>query len=95
MAARRQELLELLELPRYPTWHYHRYGIDAHLWLGKKADAVQYVEALRGWNQPDSDSHLFILPICIRGNILAPNFRAVCVQFQCRKVDIERQRRTI
>ncbi|MEW8029977.1 MAG: hypothetical protein AB2792_16395 [Candidatus Thiodiazotropha sp.] len=48
------ELLDLLELPRYPSWHYRRYGVEALLILGRKAEAVQYAEASRGLNQPDS-----------------------------------------
>ena len=48
------ELLELLELPRYPAWHYRRYGVEALLAIGRKAEAVQYAEASRGLNQPDS-----------------------------------------
>ena len=37
-----------------PSWHYRRYGVEALLALGRKADAVQYAEASRGLNQPDS-----------------------------------------
>ena len=48
-----EELLDLLELPRYPSWHYRRYGVEALLALGRKAEAVQYAEASRGLNQPD------------------------------------------
>lgn len=48
------ELLDLLELPRYPSWHYRRYGVEAFRALGRKAEAVQYAEASRGLNQPDS-----------------------------------------
>lgn len=48
------ELLDLLELPRYPSWHYRRYGVQALLAKGRKAEAVQYAEASRGLNQPDS-----------------------------------------
>lgn len=51
---RHGELLDLLELPRYPSWHYRRYGVEALLALGRKAEAVQYAEASRGLNQPDS-----------------------------------------
>lgn len=54
VAGRYQELLELIELDRHPMWHYRRYGVEALLALGKKADAVQYAEASRGLNQPDS-----------------------------------------
>jgi len=53
-AGRYQELLELLELDRHPMWHYRRYGVEALLAVGKKTDAVQYAEASRGLNQPDS-----------------------------------------
>ncbi len=54
VVGRCQELLDLLELNRYPMWHYRRYGVEALLALGKKADAVQYAEASRGLNQPDT-----------------------------------------
>jgi hypothetical protein len=48
------ELLDLLEQPRYPYCHYRRYGVEALLAMGRKAEAVQYAEASRGLNQPDS-----------------------------------------
>ncbi len=54
VAGRHQELLELLELDRYPMWHYRRYGVEALLALGRKAEAIQYAEASRGLNQPDA-----------------------------------------
>ncbi|HHJ21199.1 MAG TPA: hypothetical protein ENJ84_15450, partial [Gammaproteobacteria bacterium] len=54
VAGRYQELLELLELNRHSMWHYRRYGVEALLALGRKAEAVQYAEASRGLNQPDS-----------------------------------------
>jgi hypothetical protein len=54
VTGRYQELLDLLALPRYPSWHYRRYGVEALLALGRKADAVQYAEASRGVNQPDA-----------------------------------------
>jgi hypothetical protein len=53
LVGRHQELLELLELPRYSFWHYRRYGVQALLALGRKAEVVQYAEASRGLNQPD------------------------------------------
>ncbi len=53
VAGRYQELLELLELGRHPMWHYRRYGVEALLAMGKKAEAIQYAEASRGLNQPD------------------------------------------
>ena len=40
VAGRHQELLELLELARYPSWHYRRYGVEALLALGRKAEAA-------------------------------------------------------
>jgi tetratricopeptide (TPR) repeat protein len=54
MAGRYKELLEILELDRHSMWHYRRYGVEALLALGRKAEAVQYAEASRGLNQPDS-----------------------------------------
>ena len=49
-----EELLKLLELDRYPMWHYRRYGVEALLVLGRKAEAIQYAEASRGLNQSDA-----------------------------------------
>jgi hypothetical protein len=54
VTGRYEELLDLLELPRYPSWHYRHYGVEALLALGRKAEAVQYAEASRGLIQPDS-----------------------------------------
>lgn len=54
VAGRYQELLALLELERHPMWYYRRYGVEALLAMGKKAEAVQYAEASRGLNQPDA-----------------------------------------
>ncbi|MCU7941841.1 MAG: hypothetical protein KZQ87_04105 [Candidatus Thiodiazotropha sp. (ex Cardiolucina cf. quadrata)] len=54
VTGRYEELLDLLELPRYPSWHYRRYGVEALLAMGKKAEAVQYAETSRGLNQPDT-----------------------------------------
>ena len=54
VAGRHRELLELLELDRRPWWHYRRYGVEALLALGRKADALQYAEASRGLNQRNS-----------------------------------------
>ena len=54
MTGRHKELLGFLELPRYPSWHYRRYGVEALLAMGRKAEAVQYADASRGLNQPDS-----------------------------------------
>lgn len=53
VVGRHQEVLDLLELPRYLFWHYRRYGMQALLAMDKKAEAVQYAEASRGLNQPD------------------------------------------
>ena len=49
-----EEILELLELDQYPMWHYRRYGVEALLVLGRKAEAIQYAEATRGLNQSDA-----------------------------------------
>lgn len=54
VAGRHQELLDLLELERHPMWYYRRYGVEALLAVGKKAEAVKFAEASRGLNQPDS-----------------------------------------
>jgi hypothetical protein len=53
-AGRHEEVLELLEFRRYPSWHYRRYGVEALLAMGRSADALDYAERSRGLNQPDS-----------------------------------------
>jgi tetratricopeptide (TPR) repeat protein len=53
-AGRYQELLDLVALSRYQMWHYRRYGADALLALGQKAEALKYAEGSRGLNEPDS-----------------------------------------
>lgn len=54
VAERYQDLLELLALDRKPFWYYRRYGVEALLAMGRKSEALQYAEASRGLNQPDS-----------------------------------------
>ena len=55
VVGRYSEMLELLELDRPSMWHYRRYGVEALLALGRKAEAIRYAEASRGLNQPDSE----------------------------------------
>jgi hypothetical protein len=54
VAGRYDELLKLLELCRFPMWHYRRYGVEALLAQGKKSEAIRYAETSRGLNQSDS-----------------------------------------
>lgn len=55
VVGRYSEMLELLQLDRPSMWHYRRYGVEALLALGRKAEAIRYAEASRGLNQPDSE----------------------------------------
>jgi tetratricopeptide (TPR) repeat protein len=54
VAGRYRELLELLELARYSSWHYRYYGVQALLAMGNKTEALRYAEASRGLNNPDT-----------------------------------------
>jgi hypothetical protein len=54
VAGRHRELLDLLALDRHPMWHYRRYGVEALVAMGKKAEAVKFAEASRGLNQSDA-----------------------------------------
>lgn len=49
-AERYDDVLRLLELAPYKTWHYRKYGVAALLAMGKKADAIRYAEDGRGLN---------------------------------------------
>jgi tetratricopeptide (TPR) repeat protein len=59
-AQRYDELLELLELAPYKSWHYRQYGVKALAALGKKAEAIRYAEEGRGLN----DSPIAIARAC-------------------------------
>lgn len=53
-AGRYQELLDLLDLAPYKTWHYRKFGVQALMVLGKKAEALRYAQASYGLNDPKS-----------------------------------------
>jgi len=59
-AERYEEVLGLLELAPYNTWHYRRYGVKALAAMGRKAEAVRYAEQGRGLN----DSPVAIARAC-------------------------------
>ncbi len=50
-AGRHQELLDLLEMAPYDTWHYRQYGVKALAAMGKGAEAIRYAE--EGWGLND------------------------------------------
>ena len=52
-AGRTEELLMLVDLAKYKSWHTRRWGIKALIALGRKAEAVRYAEASRGLNAPE------------------------------------------
>lgn len=49
-AGRFQEILDLLELDKYPMWCYRRYGVQALEAMGRPAEALLYAEAKKGLN---------------------------------------------
>jgi hypothetical protein len=51
-AGRHQELLEVLTLQRFPSWHDRRLGVQALVSQGRMKEALAYAEASRGLNQP-------------------------------------------
>lgn len=52
-AGRHSELLALLEIAPFKWWHYRRWGVQALIAQGRKAEALRYAEESRGLNQPD------------------------------------------
>lgn len=50
VAERYPEVLELVEMAPYSMWHYRRYGVKALMAMGRKAEALRYVQADRGLN---------------------------------------------
>jgi hypothetical protein len=59
-ADRHDDVLALLELAPYKTWHYRQYGVKALAAKGKKAEAIRYAEEGRGLN----DSPVAIARAC-------------------------------
>lgn len=51
-AGRHRELLEVLELMRFPFWDYRKFGMQALLAQGLIDEALAYAEHSRGLNQP-------------------------------------------
>jgi len=54
-AERHDELLQLVELAPYKSWHHRQWGTKVLLAEGKKAEAIRYAEATRGLNQNDGE----------------------------------------
>jgi hypothetical protein len=52
-AGRHAELLEVLALQRFPSWHDRKFGVQALLAQGRIDDALAFAEASRGLNQPN------------------------------------------
>lgn len=50
-AGKNVELLELLELMPYKTWHYRKWGVRAMSAMGKNDEALQYAEDSCGKNE--------------------------------------------
>lgn len=53
-AGRHDELLGLLELAPYPSWHNRQWGVKALVAKGERAAAICYAEETRGLNQNDT-----------------------------------------
>jgi hypothetical protein len=55
-----EDVLGLLEMAPYNTWHYRRYGVEALASMGRKSEAVRYAEEGRDLN----DSPVAIARAC-------------------------------
>ncbi len=53
-ANRHDELLDLLELAPYKSWHFRCWGVKALAAKGERAAALRYAEESRGLNQSDT-----------------------------------------
>ena len=52
-AGRHTDIMALLERAPHKFWHERKWGVEALLAMGKKAEALRFAEASRGLNQPD------------------------------------------
>ncbi|MCK4305177.1 MAG: hypothetical protein KAY24_13155, partial [Candidatus Eisenbacteria sp.] len=50
VAERYEDILELVEMAPYKTWHYRQYAVKALSAMGRQADAICYAEEGRGLN---------------------------------------------
>ncbi len=53
-AGRNEEILQLLQLAPYKSWHYRQWGVKALLAMGKKGNALSFAEDSRGRNESNS-----------------------------------------
>lgn len=53
-AGRHREVLEVLALDRFPSWHHRKFGAWALLAEGRIDEALAYAEGSRGLNQPNA-----------------------------------------
>lgn len=60
VAGRHEEMLELLDMAPYDMWGFRKYGMKALVAMGRKAEAIRYVEERRGL----SDSPVPIARAC-------------------------------
>ena len=66
-ADRHDDLLKLLELAPYKSWHDRQWGVRALVAQGKTAAALRFAEDPRGLNQPDSRISLACEEILLSG----------------------------
>ena len=66
-ANRHDDLLKLLELAPYKSWHDRQWGVRALVAQGKTAAALRYAEDTRGLNQPDGQISLACEEILLAG----------------------------
>ncbi len=52
-AGRHEELLALIDKAPFKWWHDRRWGVQALVAMGSKAEAIRYAEESRGLNDPD------------------------------------------
>ena len=66
-AGRYDDVLKLLELAPYKSWHDRQWGVRGLVAQGKTAAALRYAEDTRGINQPDSRISLACEEILLSG----------------------------
>lgn len=79
-ADRNGEILDLLKLAPYKSWHYRRWGVKALSAMGKKDEALQYAEGSRGINESPSEIARACEEILLSDGLIEEAYRRYAIE---------------
>ena len=79
-AGRYDEILALLELAPYKSWHYREWGVKALMAMGKKAEALRYAEDSHGLNESPTAIAMACENILLASGMAEEAYRRYAIQ---------------